>query len=89
MHKNIFAILPADEAVAFGVVKPLYRSLFHILGLFLLKSFTWKESEVLRAGASWLAKKLLNNRFESYAPIPYHINTGTARRRFSPYVSYP
>jgi hypothetical protein len=28
MHKNVFAILTANEAVAFGVVEPLYRSLF-------------------------------------------------------------
>ena len=28
MHKNVFAILTADEAVAFGVVEPLYCSLF-------------------------------------------------------------
>jgi hypothetical protein len=32
MHENIFAALPADEAVAFGVVKPLYCSLFcHVM----------------------------------------------------------
>src|SRR5579864_924863 len=28
MHKNIFATLTANEAVAFGVVEPLYCSLF-------------------------------------------------------------
>jgi hypothetical protein len=28
VHKNIFATLPADEAVALGIVEPLYRSLF-------------------------------------------------------------
>ena len=28
VHKNIFAILTADEAVAFGVIEPLYCSLF-------------------------------------------------------------
>jgi hypothetical protein len=31
MHKYIFAALTADEAVAFGVVKPLYCSLFHLI----------------------------------------------------------
>jgi hypothetical protein len=31
MHKNIFAILTADETVAFGVVEPLYCSLFHVV----------------------------------------------------------
>ena len=34
MHKNVFAILAADEAVAFGVVEPLYCSLFHVFVLF-------------------------------------------------------
>ena len=28
VHKYIFASLPADKAVAFGIVKPLYCSLF-------------------------------------------------------------
>jgi len=28
MHENVFAILTADETIAFGVVKPLHRSLF-------------------------------------------------------------
>src|SRR6266403_3170925 len=28
MHENVLAILTADEAVAFGVVKPLHCSLF-------------------------------------------------------------
>src|SRR5579864_3321976 len=28
MHKNVFASLPADEAVALGVVEPLHCSLF-------------------------------------------------------------
>ncbi len=31
MHKNVFAILTADKAVAFGVVEPLYCSLFSML----------------------------------------------------------
>src|SRR5450759_1279992 len=28
MHENVFAILTADETIAFGVVKPLHCSLF-------------------------------------------------------------
>jgi hypothetical protein len=28
VHKNVFATLTADEAVAFGVIEPLYCSLF-------------------------------------------------------------
>src|SRR5229473_2248915 len=34
MHEDILAILTADEAIAFGVVKPLYCSLFHLIFLF-------------------------------------------------------
>jgi hypothetical protein len=30
MHKNVFATLTANKAVAFGVVEPLYCSLFHV-----------------------------------------------------------
>jgi hypothetical protein len=29
MHEDIFSILAADKAVAFGIVEPLYCSLFH------------------------------------------------------------
>jgi hypothetical protein len=51
VHKHIFAALPADEAVAFGVVKPLDCSLFrHTLLVFLSIDFTLRESVVLRAG---------------------------------------
>ena len=32
MHKNVFAILTADEAVTLGVIKPLYCSLFCHVG---------------------------------------------------------
>jgi len=58
MHKNVFAILPADKAVAFGVVKPLHCSLFHCVqnvpfNLFCLR---WTGVGVLRAGASWFAR---------------------------------
>jgi hypothetical protein len=41
VHKNVFAALPANEAVAFGVVKPLDCSLFcHTLLVFLSIDFT-------------------------------------------------
>src|ERR1700733_12303378 len=30
MHENIFARLPADKAVALGIIEPLYCSLFHV-----------------------------------------------------------
>jgi hypothetical protein len=35
MDENIFARLAADKAVAFGVIEPLYCSLFHGVNLFL------------------------------------------------------
>src|ERR1700730_6950430 len=34
MHENILPILTTDEAITFGVVKPLYCSLFHLMFLF-------------------------------------------------------
>jgi len=36
MYENVFAILPADKAVAFRVVKPLHCSLFHCSAYFYL-----------------------------------------------------
>src|SRR5437870_12819551 len=35
MHENIVARLAADEAEAFGIVKPFHCSLFHLCYLFL------------------------------------------------------
>ena len=34
MHEDVLAILAADEAIAFGVVKPLHFSLFQLIFLF-------------------------------------------------------
>ena len=43
VHKYIFATLTADEAVALGVVKPLYCSLFcHLVRVFLSIDLRWK-----------------------------------------------
>jgi hypothetical protein len=51
MHENILAGLPADEAVALSVVKPLDCSLFcHLLLVSFSDYLRWCESEVLRAG---------------------------------------
>jgi len=36
MYENVFAILTADKAVAFGVVKPFHCSLFHCSTYFYL-----------------------------------------------------
>ena len=63
VHKNVFATLTADEAVPFGVIKPLYCSLFcHVVTVFLSINLRWKGFGVLRAGML-VGKKLLTNRF--------------------------
>jgi len=60
MHKNILATLTADEAVAFGVVEPLYRSLFcHIDTRVPLIDLRWRDSEVLKAGYWLVGRELL------------------------------
>ena len=60
VHKNIFAILTADEAVAFGVIEPLYCSLFcHVgTGVPFNRFYVGENSEVLLAG-DWLIKQEL------------------------------
>jgi len=64
VHKNIFAALPADKAVAFGVVKPLDCSLFcHVVIRVPFQiNYAGRDSEVLRAVLAD-CKKLLHNRF--------------------------
>ena len=63
VHKYIFATLTADKAVAFGVVKPLYCSLFcH----FVTVSFSIDlrcEIGGTKGRFKLVCKKLLNNRF--------------------------
>ena len=50
MNENVFAGLTADEAVALGIVKPLYCSLFHIVVLvFLLCSYAGESRRKNRA----------------------------------------
>jgi hypothetical protein len=68
VHKNIFAALPADEAIALGVVKPLDCSLFrHTLLVFLSINFALdKEIGGTQGRTGWIAN-LLNNRFKSDA----------------------
>ena len=51
MHENVLARLTADKAVAFGVVKPLYCSLFHdVAGIPFDRFVLERDSEVLAAG---------------------------------------
>jgi len=40
MHEDVLSRLAADEAIAFGVVKPLYCSLFNLIFLF---PYMWIE----------------------------------------------
>jgi len=81
VHKNIFASLPADKTVAFGVVKPLYRALFcHLVMLFLFDRFTLEGSRKSHGQVLLVGKKLLNNRFESNAKLEYQ-RVGARRER--------
>ncbi len=60
MNKNVLAGLTADEAVAFGVVEPLYCSLFcHIDTRIPLLDLRWRDSEVLQAGYLLVGRELL------------------------------
>jgi len=47
MHEYIFAVLAADESVAFSVVKPLYCSCFHVDTNFLFFDVALKLSRIL------------------------------------------
>jgi hypothetical protein len=63
MYKNVFAILAADEAIALGVVEPLYCSLFHdVVLVFLFLNLRWKESEELCAGDLLLKARAAHDR---------------------------
>ena|ERR1700736_1630947 len=64
-HEYIFAALPADKAVAFGVVNhsTVARSL---LLVFLAIDLRWREVEVI-PGRHWLHKRELPHRFGSSA----------------------
>ena len=74
VHKNVFAILTANEAVALGVVEPLYCSLFcHVdtgvpFNRFTLERFGGTEGRLL---AGWA--RAAHDRFDltqllSYTP---------------------
>jgi hypothetical protein len=61
VHENIFASLPADEAVALSIVKPLYCSLFcHLFLVFLSIDFTLEGIRKYRGQvlAGWLEAAL-------------------------------
>ena len=74
MHKNIFAILTADETVAFGVVEPLYCSLFCHVGTrlpfnrFTLERFGGTEGKLLAVEARTAHDRFGLTHSLSYAP---------------------
>jgi hypothetical protein len=47
MYEYIFAVLAADESVAFSVVKPLYCSCFHVDTKFLFVDVALELSRIL------------------------------------------
>src|ERR1700737_3091500 len=55
MHEDILPSLTADEAIAFGVVKPLYCSLFHLIFLFPFE-FRLRRVAAGEKGCRWLAE---------------------------------
>src|SRR5436190_7537803 len=64
MHKNVFARLAADKAVALGVIEPLYCSCFHIVVLvFLLCSYAGEIGRKTCAGDLLLKRRAAHDRF--------------------------
>jgi hypothetical protein len=67
MHKNVFATLTADEAVAFGVVEPLHRSLFcHVytsvpFNRFTLERFEGTEGQIAGLLGENCSRPILSN----------------------------
>src|SRR5436309_3694355 len=59
MHENIVARLAADEAEAFGVVKPFHCSLFHCVTCFYF-GFLLRRIAAGDKGCRWLAGPTLN-----------------------------
>jgi hypothetical protein len=47
MHEYVLAVLAADESIAFGVVKPLHCSCFHVDTMFLFVDVALKLSRIL------------------------------------------
>jgi hypothetical protein len=64
MHENVFARLAADKAVALGIVKPLYCSLFHMFVLVVpVLKLRWRESEKHCAGLLAFEARAARDRF--------------------------
>ena len=60
MHENVLAILTANKTVAFGVVEPLYCSLFHVFVLlFLFDSYAGGIRKNIWAGSLLMRRVLL------------------------------
>ncbi len=60
MHENVLAILTANKTVAFGIVEPLYCSLFHVFVLlFLCDSYAGGIRKKICVGCLLVRRKLL------------------------------
>ena len=70
VHENVFATLAADKTVAFGVVKPLYCTLFHVTRVPFNRFYAGGESEVV-LGRDWLISKSCSHQFGSSAHSSY------------------
>jgi hypothetical protein len=74
MHKNVFATLTANEAVAFGVVESLHCSLFcHVntgvpFNRFMLERFEGTEGRLLACRARTAHDRFCLTYLRSYAP---------------------
>src|SRR5260370_1412658 len=53
VHEDILPILTADETIAFGVVKPFYCSLFHLIFLFPFEFRLRRVAAGEKGGAGW------------------------------------
>ena len=64
VHENVFATLTADKTVAFGIVEPLYCSLFHLFVLlFLCSSYAGGIRRKICAGLLAVEARAAHNRF--------------------------
>ena len=53
VNENIFAVLAADETIAFGIVKPLYCSCFHLVACSFCVEIALKLADFCRQVTLW------------------------------------
>jgi hypothetical protein len=69
VHEDVFTILSADEAIALGIVKPLYCSLFHVDLVCSSSEFTLEGVGELAQVTSFSGRELLNRFCLTYVRI--------------------